>query len=256
MPMLKIVGLEGPLRGKSRLLTEGEYSMGRDGCDISIPDPKVSSHHARLAVADSHVTIEDSDSMNGTYVNDPKRANRVFFETLHDKDTFALGPNTAFGIHIFELRPAGFWIRVLATFIDGLVLTPVFVGLAFLVFFLVRTSYTSSGVQLTIRDQENMAVLIYSLLYLRELVISFLYVALMNGARGQTLGKMAVGIKIIRTDGRNISYGTAFFRYFMQLLLGSISLGIMYIFLAAQPQKRGWYELAADTRVVYLRGLR
>jgi uncharacterized RDD family membrane protein YckC len=255
MPMLKLVGIEGPLRGKSRLLTEGEYSIGRDGCDITIPDAKVSTHHARLAVASTHVTIEDSDSMNGTYVNDPKRTNRIFFETLHDQDTFALGPNTAFGIHVFELHSAGFWIRALAMLIDGAVLAPIQFGLAILIGYLVGVSYSKSGVELTIGDVESMKLVAGSLVWLGGVVASFLYVGLMNGARGQTLGKMATGIKIIRMDGRDISYGTAFLRYFMQILLGSLSLGIMYIFLAAQPQKRGWYEMAADTRVVYVKEL-
>jgi uncharacterized RDD family membrane protein YckC len=229
--------------------------MGRDGCDVTIPDPKVSSRHARLAVASTHVTIEDSDSLNGTYVNDPKRTNRIFFETLHDNDMFALGPNTAFGIHIFDPRAAGFWIRALAWVIDTLVLVPIVAMVGFLIGLLVAAVYLHSGVELTIADQESMKAVAKVLGELGGVVVGFLYFGLMNGARGQTLGKMAVGIKIIRTSGRDISYGTAFLRYFMQILLGSLSLGIMYIFLAAQPQKRGWYEMAADTRVVYVKDL-
>lgn len=256
MPMLKLVGLEGPLRGKSRILTEGDYSMGRDGCDISIPDPKISAHHARLAIAESHITIEDADSLNGTYVNDPKRLNRIFFETLHDKDTFALGPHTTFGIHLFDLRPAGFWIRVLAHFIDGLVLAPVMFIVGMLIFVLLGASYARSGAPINVYSRDTLLTTGYVLIYLADFLLAFLYMGLMNGARGQTLGKMAVGIRIIRMNGREISYGTAFFRYFMQILLASLSLGVMYIFLAIQKQKRGWHDFAADTRVVYIRTLK
>src|SRR2546427_181822 len=128
MAMLKLVVLEGPLRGKSRTLAEGEYLMGRDGCAISIPDPKVSSMHAKLNVTSTHVTIEDVDSLNGTYVNDPQKANRIFFENLHDQDTFALGPNSVFGIRFMEFRAAGFWRRALAVLVDYLALSPIAIG--------------------------------------------------------------------------------------------------------------------------------
>ena len=98
---LVLVGIDGSLRGKSRSLTEGEYTIGRDlSCDINLPDPKVSMLHARLTVARDFVCIEDLESSTGTYVNDDARANPIFFETLHDRDTIALGPNTSFGIDI------------------------------------------------------------------------------------------------------------------------------------------------------------
>jgi uncharacterized RDD family membrane protein YckC len=60
----------------------------------------------------------------------------------------------------------------------------------------------------------------------------------MNGAREQNLGKTATGLEIIHSDGSSISNATAFVRYFMQVLLGNLSLGVMYVFLAAHPEKK------------------
>ena len=248
MAMLKLVSLEGPLRGKSRMLTEGEYTMGRDDCTISIPDPKVSSKHAKLNVTNSHVTIEDVDSLNGTYVNDPHKANRIFFETLHDQDTFALGPNSVFGIRFIEFQSAGFWKRFLAVLIDNLVLSPILLGGYFLILLFVAALYHREGAAIS----DTASVVFTVLIWLWVTLMTVLYFTVMHGWRGQTLGKMAMGLKVVRSDGRNVSYGTAFLRHLMWILLANLSVMIFYIFLAVHPQKRGWHDLIADTRVIEL----
>jgi pSer/pThr/pTyr-binding forkhead associated (FHA) protein len=57
-------------------LTGGRISVGRlgaaDGIDISLQDPTISSRHAALVVdaATGTVSIEDTGSTNGTFVND------------------------------------------------------------------------------------------------------------------------------------------------------------------------------------------
>jgi|GEM_PF-3373707 uncharacterized RDD family membrane protein YckC len=248
MAMLKLVGLEGPLRGKSRMLSEGEYMMGRDGCAISIPDPKVSSIHAKLNITSSHVTIEDVDSLNGTYVNDPQKANRIFFETLHDQDTFALGPITVFGIRFLELRAAGFWKRTLAVLVDYLALSPIAVGGYFLIAMFVVFFYGRGPLSVVEADQATIMLIVLCSLF--GALLTFLYFTVMHGWKGQTLGKMAMSIKVVRNDGSNVSYGTALLRHLMWILLAQGTAFIFYIFLAVHPQKRGWHDLIADTRVI------
>lgn len=252
MAMIKLVGLEGPMRGKSRMLHEGEYvisrdAQGRNGYEITIPDPKVSSPHAKLNVTSTNVTIEDMDSLNGTYVNDSRKANRIVFEMLNDQDTFSLGPSSMFGIRFFEFRAAGFWKRVLAVIIDNLALAPVAFGGGFLIGLFIALLYRGDP-----ERAEAAGFVFYVLGWIWGAFLSALYFTIMHGWRGQTLGKMALGLKVVRNDGRNISYGTAFLRYLMWTLLAPLSLGIFYIFLAVHPQKRGWHDLIADTRVIQM----
>ncbi len=53
-----------------------------------------------------------------------------------------------------------------------------------------------------------------------------LYKPLMEGARGQTLGKMALGIKVVRaSDAGPIGYGPAFLRWLVAAVLGAVPLG-------------------------------
>lgn len=51
-------------------LPEGSIYVGRGvGCEIAVDDPKVSRRHARITVAGSILSVEDLDSINGTFVD-------------------------------------------------------------------------------------------------------------------------------------------------------------------------------------------
>jgi uncharacterized RDD family membrane protein YckC len=281
MTMLtKLYAIQGPLKGKSRALPIGEYVLGRgENCDIRVADERVSLTHAKLRVSNPDVSVEDLNSMNGTYVNDLERRNRVTFDRLEDRDTLALGPETAFGIRILEMRSAGFWSRCAALLIDAvLVFSLLLLGALFLGALIGVSNAQVGGImdfgrRLQVEAEARAVGAIW--MSIGAILVPFLYTVLMNGARGQTLGKMAMKIKIVRTDGNEIAYGTAFLRCFVQSLMngcllgvgfwvatesglrefwwffGALALGIVYIPLTVHPEKRGWYDMIADTRVVH-----
>jgi pSer/pThr/pTyr-binding forkhead associated (FHA) protein len=59
-----------PIAGRVLPIEPGT-TIGRQGCDITLPDPEVSRRHAVMHVLDSgDAAIEDLGSTNGTYVND------------------------------------------------------------------------------------------------------------------------------------------------------------------------------------------
>ena len=70
---------------------EGSY-IGRESSlsQIIVSDPRISKRHLWIGVRDGLVKIEDQDSRNGTFVNDPK-SDRVTEATLHSGDTVILG---------------------------------------------------------------------------------------------------------------------------------------------------------------------
>lgn len=63
----------GPRAGMSFVLPEGNVTVGRHPeSDIFLNDVTVSRHHCRLSVGAQSLSVEDSGSTNGTYVNDSR----------------------------------------------------------------------------------------------------------------------------------------------------------------------------------------
>ncbi len=83
--------------------------------------------------------------------------------------------------------------------------------------------------------------------------IWFAYEGLMLSSRGQTLGKMAVGIKIVTAEGRDISGGQAWGRALIrQLFLEYLAL-LNYLPALFTKQKTAIHDLIVQTRVVRFR---
>jgi V8-like Glu-specific endopeptidase len=84
--------VSGPLSGQEfKVKTDGDF-IGRDGgsSQIVISDPRISKRHIWIGVRNGRVIIEDQNSRNGTFVNDPRSA-RVTEIALNSGDTVILG---------------------------------------------------------------------------------------------------------------------------------------------------------------------
>ena len=84
--------VSGPLSGQEfKVNSEGDF-IGRDGgsSQIVIADPRISKRHVWIGVKNGLVVIEDQNSRNGTFVNDPRSA-RVTETSLKPGDTVILG---------------------------------------------------------------------------------------------------------------------------------------------------------------------
>jgi uncharacterized RDD family membrane protein YckC len=79
--------------------------------------------------------------------------------------------------------------------------------------------------------------------------VSLAYHVLYWGQRGQTPGKMLMGVRVVRQDGGELGYGRAFLRwvgYYVALL--PFGLGLILVLL--HPRRRGLHDLLAGTSVV------
>ena len=104
-------------------------------------------------------------------------------------------------------RFAGFWIRVVAAILDGLILFAVNAVLGFL-FLGIISSANDPGTVIGMQLFMNLV----------QLAIGISYVTCFLGKYGATPGKMACGLKVIVSDGRPISYWRAFGRYWAVVL--------------------------------------
>lgn len=68
-----IVVERGPRTGMTFLLRQGNTTVGRHPeSDIFLNDVTVSRHHCRFVATNDSLSVEDSGSTNGTYVNDQR----------------------------------------------------------------------------------------------------------------------------------------------------------------------------------------
>lgn len=81
----------------------------------------------------------------------------------------------------------------------------------------------------------------------------FLYEGLMLSSRGQTLGKMAVGIKVVTPEGQDIGAGQAWSRALVRQVFFSYFALINILPIVFTKQKTAIHDLAAKTRVVRFR---
>ena len=96
--------VSGPLSGQRfNVKADGDF-IGRDGgsSQIVIGDPRISKRHVWIGVKNGRVVIEDQNSRNGTFVNDPRSA-RVTETSLSPGDTVILGESD---VARFEYQPA------------------------------------------------------------------------------------------------------------------------------------------------------
>jgi uncharacterized RDD family membrane protein YckC len=91
-------------------------------------------------------------------------------------------------------------------------------------------------------------LLMYPLLFGLPVV----YEALMLQRRGQTVGKMALGVKVVTPDGGAISKGQAWTRAALKLILGTC-MGIDYLPAFFTHERTCLHDLIAKTRVVRVR---
>ncbi len=136
---------------------------------------------------------------------------------------------------------AGFWIRVGAILIDGIMLWVVQTIITFAFF---GTMRIDAG------NLSSQNILLFLIYYVIILLINWIYYAGMESSANQaTLGKMAVGVKVTDLNGERIGFGKATGRYFGKIISG-ILIGIGFIMVAFSEKKQGLHDMMAGTLVV------
>lgn len=92
---------------------------------------------------------------------------------------------------------------------------------------------------------------LFSMISLVFLIGSTIYYIASWATTGQTVGKMSMSIKIIRTDSSPLDLRCAVIRFLGSILTIS-SLGIGFIILAFDSRKQSLHDRIADTYVVKL----
>ncbi|HET7107395.1 MAG TPA: RDD family protein [Candidatus Acidoferrum sp.] len=150
---------------------------------------------------------------------------------------------------------AGFWLRVVATFIDSVIL-----GLAMGVFLV--PLFLLSGLEITIRtlvenhrrpDPAVILGLIGIILVVAgvSLLMKWLYYAyLESGERQGTWGKQMMGLYVTDLMGNPITFGRASGRFFAKLVTGMVPLGIGFIMAGFTERRQALHDMIASCLVL------
>ena len=147
----------------------------------------------------------------------------------------------------------GFWIRLVAKLIDGILL-----GVASLILFIPVLLLLGGGAVLSQRGFGDGAMFApamvgaFAISRLAWLALSVFYDVYFLSKHGATPGKMAVGLKVIRADGGPISPMLAVARHFAEWVSAVIFM-IGYIMAGFDTEKRALHDRICETRVIHAR---
>jgi uncharacterized RDD family membrane protein YckC len=138
---------------------------------------------------------------------------------------------------------AGFWLRVVAILVDGVIFLPLS-GISYYLQYLSRTSDFDSAAA-------KIGLGLFMIAYGIFLIIArWLYFALMESSGWQaTVGKKMIGLKVTTLDGQRIGFGRATGRYFGKIV-SALILGIGFLMAGWTERKQALHDMMAGTLVI------
>ena len=139
-----------------------------------------------------------------------------------------------------EMNFGGFWIRAGAKIIDSIILTVLTLLINVPFMFL---GASAGPDQFSLMAFQGLSTVV-------NLIVGMVYTTWFLGKFAATPGKMACGLKVVTADAGRVSYARALGRHFAEMLSG-ILIGIGYLMIAFDRQKRGLHDHICGTRVIY-----
>jgi uncharacterized RDD family membrane protein YckC len=142
---------------------------------------------------------------------------------------------------------AGFWIRLAAYLIDGVILSIPAMAVVGVILLLV---FRGGGAEIDPESFSSGLFLLAMAGNVLSFALAFAYFLYFWGARGATPGKRLLGLKVVTGNGESpIGYGRAALRI-LGYFLNGFTFGIGFLLIALNEEKRGLHDRIADTRVI------
>lgn len=146
----------------------------------------------------------------------------------------------------------GFWIRLVARIVDGVILG-IPLGVLFFIFVAIAGGIASTT---NSTDQNTQAALglglvgVWLLVGLLATVGTIVYFVYFWGTSGSTLGMRLFRLRLVdASTGGPIGIGRAVIRYLMTIV-NTMACYIGWIWVAFDPRKQGWHDHVANSVVI------
>ncbi|QKY68453.1 RDD family protein [Lentibacillus sp. CBA3610] len=140
---------------------------------------------------------------------------------------------------INDRRFAGFWMRFWAYLADLVIV------------------FSINGILLSpfkfINDGDPTDIGFWTVTGIIGAIVFYLYFLLMTKYYGKTLGKMILGLRVVREDMEPLQWSDLIFREVVGRFIHRVFwfTNVLYLFVAFDTQKRGIHDMFAGTRVVF-----
>ncbi|WP_417899321.1 RDD family protein [Bacillus haimaensis] len=185
--------------------------------------------------------------MNRIAVNKNEHVEKVHVESVEEEFVHDSYPSAGIDNTIFKSPPerpvyrfAGFWMRLWAFLLDGIIIWSI--G-SILIFPLFRVLGFSTG-------ESSM----FSPATIATTIVFYAYFILMTKYFKQTLGKMVFGLRVVDLAEERLSWKTVLFREGIGRYIAGVFAPItfiVYLVAAFTRKKQGVHDLFADTSVVH-----
>jgi uncharacterized RDD family membrane protein YckC len=145
------------------------------------------------------------------------------------------------------VRHAGFFVRVIAFLVDGMVLGLFGVPLAIAGYFGIRAGMLMLGQPGAVETNEAM----FTILTAAWFVMALIYFTILHHSFGQTIGKSLLGLQVQTLDAQRVGTLRSLVRA-LGYAVSSSFFGFGFLLVALTPRKRGWHDFLAGTCVVRL----
>ena len=170
----------------------------------------------------------------------------------------AVSPHAGVGAIVYatNVTYAGFWLRLVAHLVDGVI-----VGMAAMIL-IVPLFFLMGGVALIssfphgsdVRPDPARLGAFFSLVLVLvavSVLAQWLYYAyLESGEKQATWGKQILGLYVTDLAGNRITFGRASGRFFAKMITGLIPLGIGYIMAGLTERKQALHDMIASCLVL------
>lgn len=143
----------------------------------------------------------------------------------------------------------GFWQRFVAISIDIIILH-IFTIILFLAGNLIAP--LDCGFTYLTDPPSTFIYAIFFPYYGMAVLLNAAYFIYFHGATGQTPGKRMLGLRVVRADGEDMTFGTAFLRW-VGYIISKLPFFLGFIWVAFDGRKQGWHDKIAGTYVIKTR---